>query len=352
MRASISPFLANGRGFGLLGLILVSLALVGCQPKAPDADGVSSTDPAGSSVVPSAAPQVKLRIAVIPKGTTHVFWKSVHYGAQQAADELGVEIQWRGPQKEDDRDQQISVVQSFVSKAVDGIVLAPLDSQALVRPVREAKRAGIPTVIFDSGLDAPEDVVSYVATDNRKGGAAAADALATSLGGAGKVVLLRYNQGSESTLQREEGFLEQIKTHPGISVLSSDQYAGTTTESSLNKAQQMFNRYGEQIDGIFAVCEPNADGVLRCLEDLATPKKVQFVGFDPSERLRVALSEGRMSAMVLQDPVKMGYEAVKAIVAHLRNQPVEKRIDTGQYVATTENHKTEPFNTLLNPPTQ
>jgi ribose transport system substrate-binding protein len=287
---------------------------------------------------------------VIPKGTTHIFWKSVHYGAQKAADELGVDIEWRGPQKEDDRDQQISVVQSFVSKGVDGIVLAPLDSQALMRPVRDAKRAGIPVVIFDSALDNHDDIVSYVATDNLKGGALAADAMAQALGGKGKVVLLRYNQGSESTLQREEGFLEELKKHEGIEVLSSDQYAGTTTEQALNKAQQMFNRYGEEIDGIFAVCEPNADGVLRAIEDGKRDKKIAFVGFDPSERLRQALAEDRMTAIILQDPVKMGYESIRAIVNHIRGQSVEKRVDTGQHVATPQNRTGEPINTLLDPP--
>jgi ribose transport system substrate-binding protein len=316
------------------------LTNLGCKPPAPSAD----SPPAAS------AASTRLRIAVIPKGTTHIFWKSVHYGALQAAKELDVDLEWRGPQKEDDRDQQISVVQSFISKGVDGIVLAPLDSQALVRPVRDAKRAGIPTVIFDSALDSPDDVVSYVATDNLKGGQLAADAMAAALGDQGKVVLLRYNQGSESTLQREEGFLQQMQQHPGLTVLSSDQYAGTTTEQALNKAQQMFNRYGEEIDGIFAVCEPNADGVLRALEDGQRAKKVAFVGFDPSERLRQALAEDRMSAIILQDPVKMGYEAVRTIVNHLRGQQVEKRVDTGQYVATPQNRTTEPIKTLLDPP--
>ncbi len=337
----------------LSSVLLLCIAISsGCKPasKATTADSSSSSTSSSESGA-GAGTAKRLKIAVIPKGTTHVFWKSVHYGAAQAAKELDVDIEFRGPPKESDRDQQISVVQSFVSKGVDGICLAPLDSQALVRPVREAKRAGIPTVIFDSGLDDAELPLSYVATDNREGGKLAARAMGKALGERGNVIMLRYAQGSESTMQREEGFLEAIAAFPEIKVLSSDQYAGTSMESALNKAQQLLNRYGDQVNGIFAVCESNAEGVLRALEDTQKQGKVVFVGFDPSDRLRRALEEKHLQAIVLQDPVNMGYQSVKTIVAALRKEATEKRVDTGVYVATEENRESDPIKTLLNPPT-
>jgi len=127
--------------------------------------------------------EVKYVIAVIPKGTTHEFWKSVHAGAENAAKELGnVEIQWKGPLKEDDLEGQINVVQDFITKKVNGIVLAPLSSTGMVDAVKQAKAAGIPTVIFDSGLDDESIIVSYVATDNFQGGALAARRMAEVLG--------------------------------------------------------------------------------------------------------------------------------------------------------------------------
>src|SRR5881392_318881 len=165
----------------------------------------------------------KLTIAVIPKGTTHEFWKSIHAGTLKAARELSaqgteIEVIWKGPLREDDREQQIQVVEGFSSQGVNGIVLAPLDNRALVRPVEEAKRAGVPTVIIDSGLES-EDIVSFVATDNRKGGQLAADHLGDLVGGKGKVLLLRYAEGSASTHEREEGFLEELHTkYPNVQV--------------------------------------------------------------------------------------------------------------------------------------
>src|SRR5882762_10419722 len=163
---------------------------------------LSCTKPEGST----AGGKKKLTIAVIPKGTTHEFWKSIHAGALRAARELSaqgteVAVTWKGPLREDDREQQIQVVEGFTSQGINGIVLAPLDSRALVRPVEEAGRAGIPTVIIDSGLESTE-IVSFVATDNRKGGTLAADQMGKLLHGKGKVLLLRYQEGSASTEER------------------------------------------------------------------------------------------------------------------------------------------------------
>lgn len=326
---------------------LVLLALfAGCGPTNPPGGmGPASANPGAGN-----GGEKKLRIAVIPKGTTHEFWKSVHYGAQQAADKYGAEIVWKGPQLENDREGQINVVQSFISQRVDGIVLAPLDSQALVAPVKDAKDAGIPTVIFDSDLDDTSIIVSYVATDNKAGGKLAAAELARRLNKKGNVVLLRYNVGSASTQLREDGFLEGLREYPDITVLSSDQYAGTTPESSLDKAQQVLNTYRGQLQGIFAVCEPNAAGTLQALEDAKLTDQVVMIGFDPNPRMVQALREGKMKGIVLQDPVRMGYLAVEAMIKHLRGEKVEARVPTGEYLATPENLDTDEMQRLVAPP--
>src|SRR5688572_11467983 len=166
-------------------------------------------------------------VAVIPKGTTHEFWKSIHAGAMKAQQELAakgvpVEVIWKGPLREDDRDQQIQVVENFTSRKVSGIVLAPLDSQALVNPVESAVQAGIPVIVMDSGLKS-DKYVSFVATDNFKGGQLAGEYLAKLLNGKGNVILLRYAVGSASTEEREKGFLEAMSKFPEIKLISADQ---------------------------------------------------------------------------------------------------------------------------------
>jgi len=292
-----------------------------------------------------------LRIAVIPKGTTHEFWKSVHAGATRAAKELkNVEIIWKGPMTEDDREGQISVVTDFVTEKVDGICLAPLDAASLMNSVELSLDNHIPVVIFDSGLEDHSKIVSFVATDNVVGGAAAARRLAEVLGGKGNVILLRYSAGSGSTEQREQGFLDTLeKEFPEIDVISSDQYSGVTPEESLQKATDILNRYKNEVDGLFAVCEPNATGALGALEETELAGKVKFIAFDPNETLIQGLRVGHVHGIVLQNPVNMGYEAVRAIVQHLRRETVEKRIDTGEVVATMENMNDPEIQKLLFP---
>jgi ribose transport system substrate-binding protein len=215
----------------------------------------------------SGAKSKKWRVMLIPKGTTHEFWKSIHAGAMKAADELGnVEVIWQGPQKEDDRVLQIQLVQSAIAAGVDGIVLAPLDARALVQPVEDAAAKGIPVLIFDSGLETSK-MVSYVATNNYNGGVLAATRLGELLRGNGKVILLRYAVGSESTEQREKGFTDTLaRDFPAISLLSDTEYAGPTSDSAQQKSQNLVTRYRTQVDGIFCPNESSASGMLRALE--------------------------------------------------------------------------------------
>lgn len=164
------------------------------------------------------------------------------------------------------------------------------------------------------------------------------------------VVLLRYNPGSQSTEQREQGFLETLtKEFPDIKVLSSDQYAGTTPENALDKATDVLNRYRGRVTGIFAVCEPNATGVLGALENSGVAGKVKSLVFDPNAALINGMKDGKIHGIVLQDPVTMGYLGVKTMVAHLDGKPVEKRIVTEVNVATAENMNEPQMKKLLEP---
>jgi ribose transport system substrate-binding protein len=329
-----------------LGLILLFLACSACS-RTTTSDRPATS---GGTATSSNSTDKKWRIAVIPKGTSHEFWKSIHAGAQNAATEAGnVEIIWKGPAKEGDTSGQIEVVKNMITQRVDAIVLAPNHSEALVDVVQEANEEGIPVVIFDSGLGKGPAITSYVATDNENGGRLAAQRLAEVIGDEGDVIMLRYQAGSESTEQREAGFLSEIAKHPKIKVLSSDQYGEDGIKSAMDKSEQLLLRFQNEVDGVFAVCESNCNGMLEALEQSGQAGKVKFVAFDPSEGLIKGLESGKVHGIVLQDPVKMGYEATKAAVAKLSNKPVEDRIPTGEYVATAENMKTEQFQKLLHP---
>jgi ribose transport system substrate-binding protein len=297
----------------------------------------------------------KFTIAVIPKGTTHAFWKSINAGAMKAAGDYkpqGVEVDiiWKGPLREDDREQQIQVVEGFISQGINGIVLAPLDRVALVRPVEEAKRAGIPTVVMDSGLDS-DQITSFAATDNRKGGALAADRLGQLLDGKGKVVMLRYAEGSASTTDREEGFLQEMRAkYPGIELISVDQYAGATRDTAKRASENLLQRFGGDVNGIFTPNESASVGMLLALQDRELAGKVKFIGFDATPQFVEAMKNGQMQGVVVQNPFAIGELGVKAMVDSLLGKPVEKRIDTGVMLITPENMNSPEAQKLLNPP--
>ena len=288
-------------------------------------------------------------IAVIPKGTSHEFWKSIHAGAVKAARENNVEVIWKGPAREDDRDDQIKVVEQFTTRGVDGIVIAPLDDTALVRPLKEAASEGIPVVVIDSGINW-DGQVSFAATDNFHGGELAAAELARLLDGKGKVVVMRYVEGSASTSKREEGFIDAIRSnHPDIEILSDNQYGGATLEGCLSTAENMLDRYSE-IDGIFAPCEPVTVAFMRTLGQSGRKSKTKLVGFDASKALVDGLRSGGVDALVVQSPFRMGEAGVELLVKHLDGEEVPKRLDTGVAVITLANMN-EPANAdLLDPP--
>ena len=295
----------------------------------------------------------RLTIVVIPKGTIHEFWKTVHAGADIAGQELDVDILWKGSLKEDDREAQISVVENIITRRADGIVLAPLDNVALRRSVDEAMSNGIPVVIFDSGLKG-ENYISYVATDNFKAGQLAGQYMAKLLEGKGNVAVLRYAEGSDSTTKRENGFLDALQAFADIEIVTSNRYAGVTTESALQAAENFLSRFGAtegnlRIDGIFCATEPTALGILRALQNAGYAGKIKFVGFDSSEKMIAALRKGELSGFVVQNPMRIGYLGVKTLVGHIRGEQAPRLIDTGSTLVTIENIENPEIHKLLNP---
>lgn len=315
--------------FSLLVVVLLAFVWSGCGSSADESDD-------------------NLQIAVIPKGTTHEFWKSIHAGAEKAASELGVEVIWQGPQKEDDRQMQIQVVQNFISRGVDAIVLAPLDSRSLARPVEAAVDRDIPVVVIDSGLES-EAHSSFIATDNYEGGRMGGERVAELIGGQGRVVMLRYQEGSASTTNREQGFLDALNEHaPDAELLVDNMYAGATMEKALQVSQNILNRFSE-IDAIWTPNESSTQGMLRALETAGRAGDVYFVGFDVNETLLGAMREGKIDALVVQDPFAMGYEGVKTAAAVAKGEDVEPKVDTRSVLVTPENIDDPDIQELLHP---
>jgi ribose transport system substrate-binding protein len=327
--------------------ILFMAAFVGCNKPAPNSGAGGSSS--GSN---SADTGKKLRIAVIPKGTSHEFWKSVEAGARKAAAENGVEMTFKGPNSEGDSAGQIDVVETALANGVDGICLAPLDGKALRKPVDQALASNVPVMIFDSGLDDMNGITSFVATNNYRAGQRAGEYMIELLGGKGRVILMRYAINSKSTEDREQGFLDALAKSKDIELLSSEKRGGPTEKESLELGENFLINFGNKIDGIFCPNESTASGMLNALgkgDRQGLAGKIKFIGFDSSDNLVRGMKEGHLNAVVLQNPVQMGYDAVRVMADKLRGKMVPEKIEVPETLATTANMDDPKISELLHP---
>jgi len=296
--------------------------------------------------------QDKLKIVVIPKSNKSVFWKSVHVGAKIGAmSAADVEIVWKAPLTESDKEQQIAIVEQCITDGVSGIVLSPISYDALSEPVSKAMKKKIPVLIFDSALKgkAGKDFISFVGIDNRNAGGFAGEYLAKLLTGKGKVVLLRYVKGQANTTEREEGFLEAIAKHENIRMIVKDRYAGGTVDEAKKASMDLLSQLKEA-DGVFCPNELSTIGMLLALRDANLTSKLKFVGFDTPTPVVEALKKGEVSALITQDPTRMGYLSIKTIVDNIRGKKVPLMIDIGVRVVTRENLNDPDIQKLLTLP--
>jgi ribose transport system substrate-binding protein len=319
---------------------LVTAIALGCsQPATP-----GNAAQAGSDAGPSGG---KRTLVMIPKATQSEFWNAVRRGGEQAAKEFGVELLWKGPSSENDRAGQKQVVQQFTNAGVAGILLAPTDSRALAAEVRTATAKGLPVLIFDSAVEgeAGKDYVSFVATDNSAAGRLGGKHLMELVGAGGKTICFRHMEGHESTTKREDGAIEEMKAG-GAKILSDDRYTGDSPAAAQNTALNMIDVIRDA-DGIFASNQTASEGLLLALRKRNLAGKVKFIGFDSSPLLVEALRSGEIDALVVQDPVNMGYQSVKLMLDHLAGKPVDPLTVTDVQLATKANMDDPKIKSLL-----
>jgi ribose transport system substrate-binding protein len=330
----------------LIATVVFGCLLAGCGSSSSSTDASS---PAPSTPTGAAKSGAGLKIAFIPKGSLHEFWKTMQAGAEKAAAETGVELIWKAPVKEDDRAEQVKVVENFTNEKVSGIVLCPLDKDALAAPAKEAVEAGIPVLVVDSAINGMKPS-SFIATDNYGAGRTSAEQMAKALGGKGKVIVLRYQEGSASTMDREAGFIDGA-TAAGLEIVSKEQYGGATRETAQTASENLIQRFksGEKlsIDGVFTPNESTTFGMMRALDGAGLLGSVKLVGFDSSKELIEAVKTGKITGLLLQDPFKMGYLGVTKMVAQLKGEKIEEKIDSGAVFVTKDNLETEAVKNVL-----
>jgi ribose transport system substrate-binding protein len=328
------------RSFFIALATLAGMVFGGCGKN--DSSSSSSSQPS------TTAPAAKMQIAVIAKSTTNAYWKAVEAGAEQAGAEANVDIIWTGPDSETNHTQQANMVDNMVTRGVNGIVLAPTNVDALVRPVESAVARGIPVILIDSTVKSDKPL-SIISTDNYAAGQQAADALIKAMGTnlkyGGKVIMLRYLEGSGSTEAREKGFSDRIAKEPNLSLIDSmyTRGGGSTTDAA-DTADALLRRHINnnelQVDGIFASNQPTAIGMLKKLDQFrqqGVTIVASDVGFDAHPILLAGIRDGKVAAVVTQDPKKMGYLGVQTMVAYLKGEKIDPKIATAALTVTKDN---------------
>ena len=306
-----------------IALLLIALTLLSCQQR------------------------TKKLIAVVPKATSHLFFVSIHAGVRDAERDFGVEVLWNGPRDETDYSRQIEIVDSMVSRHVDGLAISATDRTALVAPVRRAMQAGIPVTVFDSGLDV-KGYVTFVATDNYGAGQTAARKLAELIHGKGKVAELMQKPGGSSTGDRERGFDDTMaKEFPAISIVAK-QYGMGDPAKSRNAAEDILTAH-QNLDGMFCSAEANSIGAVQALKSRNLGGKLKLITFDSSDIHIAALKDGIIDVMLVQDAYRIGYEAVRSLVMKLNGQTPPPQMDLSVHVIRKQDLGQQDVQALLFP---
>lgn len=290
------------------------------------------------------------RIGVVPKEVASQYWKGVRNGAEQAARDEGVIVLWNGPEVETDCERQITIIEDMMTQKVDGIILAPSNRKALVPAVEKVTARRIPCVIVDSGVET-DKYLSYMATDNYKGGVLAARRMGEILAGKGKILVVAWTPNSASTDARLQGFRETLaKEFPGVEIVDSQFPSPPTKEKALDVTQDMLTR-NVGVDGVFACNATSAGGALSALQNFQQSqgaKKIKMIGFDAWPSVIDGLRKGDVDSLIIQNPYRMGYEGVKAILRHIKGEPVPKEVDTGVELITMDKLSDPQIMELLN----
>ncbi|MGJ8639076.1 MAG: substrate-binding domain-containing protein [Opitutaceae bacterium] len=303
----------------------------------------------GDKTASDSASEKLPRIAIVPKAGDVEFWKMVQGGVMKAAsEEPEFEVIWQPPAIANDRSEQIKTVQNLRIKKVDAIAIAPIDAVDLVKSVGNAKKSGIKTVVWDSGLADETVYEAFVATDNYQGGVECAKAMNEILGGKGKIAVLRYVEGSSSTEQREQGFLDELKNYPGITVISDSQRGGDEVKSQ-EVGARILQKDGAELDAIFCSAQPSTEGMLKAMEKSPLKGSIKIVGFDFNPYIGESIRNGLLAATASQDPFNMGYLSVKTSIALVKGEPVDRFVDTKVSIITKQNIDEPKMQSILFP---
>ncbi|MGY5800790.1 substrate-binding domain-containing protein [Rhizobium hainanense] len=285
----------------------------------------------------------KFTIALIPGLTTDAFYITMRKGAEAAAKAVGATLVFQGG-PDFNPVTQVPVLDAVIAKKPDAILIAPTDKDQLIQPLKKAADAGIPIItvdtfigtgVYQTGKGDADFPLSYIASDNLLGGAIAARALAKAVGEKGKVYVSNVKPGVSTTDQREQGFKEEMKKYPNITVLET-QYNDDDANKAASQLQAVFARNSD-LDGVFGANLFSALGAANGVQQAGQTGKIRVVAFDAPTSIVDNINSGLVDLAIAQHPAEIGYFGVMAAYAHLTGNSIPTAIGTGFTVIDKSN---------------
>src|SRR3954467_6911438 len=261
------------------------------------------------------------------------FYITMNCGAQAKAKELGVTLDFQGPDKFDAA-LQTPIVDAVTAKSPDAILIAPTDTKALFAPITQAAQNS-KIVLVDTTLDDPSMAVSQIASDNPAGGKTAGDTLLKLIGGKGKVMVINVKPGISTTDQRGQGFEQAVKGKPGVTYLGQE-YSNNDPAKAASIVTATLAK-NPDLKGIFATNLFSAEGSASGLRQAGKQGAVKIVSFDAGPKQVQDLKDGILQALVAQKPADIGAQGVQQAVAALNGDTTKPKIATGSVILTKDN---------------
>jgi ribose transport system substrate-binding protein len=324
----------------------MSLALIilitGCSAVQQVGSGNNNTAKSGDAATRA------LKIAVVPKAVGSDYWEVVHQGATCAASKLqNVSIQWDGVTAETDVTGQVNLLKNFITQGVDGIDFAATDAKVLTQISTQATAAKIPVANIDSGTNPQPSNVPLFATDNVASATKAADLLATALHSQGKVAFLPFLAGSSTNDQRAQGFLQGLTKYPNLHLVAT-QYTQSDANVAFRVTSDILSAHPD-ISGIFAANEPGVIGAAKAVQKAGLAGKVVIIGWDAAPDEIKGVQDGVITALVVQNPFKMGYDSLNNLVKMIRTGAKVSNEDTGVTFVQKSNMNDTTIQAVLKP---
>ncbi|MFC7404318.1 ABC transporter substrate-binding protein [Georgenia alba] len=313
-----------------------ALLLVACSGETIEDPAAGGGDAGGGGGDGGGGDGGGMQIALVSKGFQHQFWQAVQTGAEEQAEEMGVEVTFEGPASETEIDAQLQMLRSAIDRQPDAIGYAALDPEACVPLYEQAEQAGIPIVEFDAPCNS-EYSQNLAATDSIAAGALAAEHMAEIIGGEGKIGIVGHSQINSTGVERRDGFVNEIEeNYPDIEIVDI-QYGDGDHLRSADIAKTMISAHPD-LAGLYGTNEGSAIGIVNAVQELGLPPgDITVVGFDSGAAQIGAIESGAMAGAITQDPMGIGRSVVEAAVAAANGEELEDFTDTGSYWYDAEN---------------